>query len=317
MTMDVERIEDLSPTGGPPTWEFAERSVRSYCGLLAEYGLPTTLFVVPDTATAQAKMLREMAQETGAELGMHFHAQSWRDHYRTPEAYDYLGGYTAEEQHRFLSGARDQVAESLGEHPRAFRPGNFSANDATFGVLADLGFTHGSVSQPGRSVPRAKAVWAGVSRPARPGSRSAKTVWRDAHLDVHRAHRAFRMVPGDLDFIEVPLTSDQERTDHWTGVGDVRFEQSTSEQVAKAVRQHVARQVAEKTPFKHVCLFGHNTGNFWSADRSEEGYRGELEGAVIKIREIADEFGLEVKGATLRDVREAFLEMEGDSLRRT
>jgi hypothetical protein len=123
------------------------------------------------------------------------------------------------------------------------------------------------------------------------------------------------MVPGDLDFIEVPLTSDQERTDHWTGVGDVRFEKSTAEQVATAVRQHVARQVAEKVSFKHVCLFGHNTGNFWSADRSEEGYRGELEGSVLKIREIADEFGLEVKGATLRDVREAFLAANAGALR--
>ena len=102
MTMDVERINAFY-RGGPPTWEFAERSVRSYCGLLAEHGMPATLFVVPDTATHQGKMLREVARETGAELGMHLHPEGWGDHYRNREAYDCLGGYSREEQHRMLA----------------------------------------------------------------------------------------------------------------------------------------------------------------------------------------------------------------------
>ncbi len=311
MTMDVERIIELSPTGGPPSWEFAERSVRSFCGLLAEHDLPATLFVVPDTATEQAKMLREVASETGSEVGMHFHAQSWRDHYREPEAYDYFGGYAAEEQYKFLSAGREQVAEAVGEAPVAFRPGNFSANDATFGALVDAGFTHGSVSQPGRALTRMKAVWAGASSPPRPGSRAVREGWRDTHLDVHRANRTFRMVPGDLDFIEVPLVSDQTRSDHWVGVGDVRLEEASVEEVEQTVRQHVARQVSEEVVFKHVCLFGHNTGNFWSSDESEDGSRGVLEASAVKVREVAEAYGLEVKGVTLKEVREAFLSAEG------
>ncbi len=291
MTMDVERINAFY-RGGPPTWEFAERSVRSYCGLLAEHGLPATLFVVPDTATHQGKMLREVAQETGAELGMHFHPEGWGDHYKNREAYDCLGGYSREEQHRMLAGALEQVTEGFGTRPEAFRPGNCSANDETFGVLADLGFTHGSVSQPGRA------------------ASSRKAVWKDACLDVHRAHGAFRMVAGDLDFIEVPIVSDQERSDHWTGVGDVRFEAANPAQVAKAVQQHVTRQVEEAVPLKHVCLFTHNTVNFWSAEESERGRRGVLEESISKIRDNAEELDLEVKGATIADVREAFLEAE-------
>ncbi len=297
MTMDVERINAFY-RGGPPTWEFAERSVRSYCGLLAEHGLPATLFVVPDTATEQGAMLREVAQGTGAELGMHFHPEGWGDHYKNREAYDCLGGYTREEQHRMLSGALEQVTEGFGTRPGAFRPGNCSANDATFEVLVELGFTHGSVSQPGRA------------------ASSRKAVWKDACLDVHRAHRAFRMVAGDLDFIEVPIMSDQERSDHWTGVGDVRFERASPEEVAKAVRQHVTRQMEEGAPLKHVCLFTHNTVNFWSAEESEQGRRGVLEGSIAEIREIAEELGLKVKGATIGDVREAFLEAEQGVLRK-
>ncbi len=292
MTMDVERARESGVRVGPPTWAFAERSVRAYCGLLAEHGLPATLFVVPDTATEQGRMLREVAEETGAELGMHFHPQFWRDNHENEAAYDCLGGYTGEEQKAILSEALGQVAEGLGMRPKAFRPGNVSANDETFQVLVDLGFTHGSVSQPGRAVSRVRAVW------------------RDACLDVHRAHRAFRMVPGDLDFVEVPITSDQDRSDTRWGVGDVRFEKATPEQVEKAVRQHVTRQVDEGIPIKNICLFTHNTVNLWSADESEQGRRGVVEESISRIRKIADDLGLEVKGATVAEVREAFLAAE-------
>lgn len=75
MTMDVERIAENSPMGGPPDWDFAERSVRSYCEGLQSFGLPATLFIVPDTADLQSGLFRSLASETGAELGMHMHPQ--------------------------------------------------------------------------------------------------------------------------------------------------------------------------------------------------------------------------------------------------
>ena len=289
MTMDVERIRECSPTGGPPSWAFGARSVQHYCGLLAEHGLPATLFVVPDTAVEQGALLQKVSGETGAELGLHMHPQCWKDHYLREADFDYLGGYTAEEQHDILSEALVQVGESLGKRPRSFRGGNFSANDDTFRVLANLGFTHGSVSQPGRSAHRFKACW------------------HNAHLDVHFAHRAFRQVPGNLDFVEVPLTSDQLRTDHWTGVGDVRIEGATAPEVAKAVRQEVGRQVGDDVPIKHVCLLTHNFVNYWSDDESAGGRRGVLVETLDSIEEIAADLGLKVQGATTEMVREAYL----------
>lgn len=289
MTMDVERIREYSPTGGPPSWAFAARSVQNYCGVLAEHGLPATLFVVPDTAVEQGTLLQKIAEKTGAELGLHMHPQCWKDHHLREADYDYLGGYTAEEQYEILSDALLQVGECLGVRPRSFRGGNFSANDDTFRVLADLDFTHGSVSQPGRSAPRFKACW------------------HNAHLDVHCAHGAFRHVPGDLNFVEVPLTSDQLRTDHWTGVGDVRIENASAQEIAKAVRQEIGRQVGDDVPIKHVCLLTHNFVNYWSEDENEKGRRGVLMETIRLIEEIATDLGLKVQGATTEMVRNAYM----------
>jgi len=293
MTMDVERIAECSPTGGPPDWAFSARSVRSYCQVLAERGISATLFVVPDTAVEQGLLLRQIAEDTGTELGLHMHPQCWRDHYQNAQAHDYLGGYSGAEQFEILSEALKEVGNALGKQPRAFRGGNFSANDETFRVLTDLGFTHGSVSQPGRSVPKYRACW------------------KDAEPDVHQAHNAFRLSAGDLDFVEVPLTSDRERSEHWTGVGDVRLEGATAEEIAKAVRQEVGRQVGDGMPVKHVCLLTHNTVNYWSDDQSEKGRLGVLNLALDRIDEIADDLGLEVVGTTVADVREAFLATTG------
>ena len=295
MTMDVERIGACSPTGGPPDWAFGARSVSGFCDVLEAFKLPATLFVVPDAAVEQGALLRKIAEETESELGLHLHPQCWKDHYLDVEVHDYLGGYTADEQHAMLAEVLDQVGDSLGDIPRAFRGGNFSANDDTFRVLCELGFTHGSVSQPGRSVTRFKACWKG------------------AHLDVHFAHRAFRQVPGDLDFVEVPLTSDQSVGDHWTGVGDVRIESATAEEIAKATRQEVGRQVGDGKLIKHVCFLTHNMVNFWSDDTNTKGRKGVLTDALSLIEEIADDLGLEMKGATLQTVREAFIQKASDT----
>jgi peptidoglycan/xylan/chitin deacetylase (PgdA/CDA1 family) len=296
MTMDVERIRDFSPTGGPPDWAFAARSVRAYCDALAGRGMSATLFVVPDTALEQGVLLQQLAEETGAELALHMHPQCWKDHYLNPDAHGYWGAYTGSDQQAMLLEALGQIGDCLGDRPRGFRGGNFSANDETFRILTELGFTHGSISQPGRSMTRYQACW------------------QDADPDVHFAHEAFRLIPGDLDFVEVPLTSDRERTEHWTGVGDVRIESASATEIAKAVRQEVGRQVGDDAPIKHVCLFTHNTVNYWSDDMSEKGRLAVLLQALVCLDEIAEDLGLEIRGTTIANVREAFLAAKGSQV---
>jgi len=296
MTMVVERIVALSPMGGPPDWDFAEHSVRSFCETLRVYGLRATLFIVPDTAEKQSELFRDLAESTGAELGMHMHPQCWKDNYLNSDDHEYLGGYSGEDQFQILSEGLSQWTEAIGFRPVSFRGGNFSANDETFGVLVDLGFTHGSVSQPGRVVSRYRASWS------------------DAVWDVHRPHKAFRCAEGDLDFVEVPLTSDRLRTDHWTGVGDVRIENATAEQIGLAASQEVIRQTEEDRPLKHICILTHNFVNYWASDEGEENRLVILKQAILGFKELGERLDLQVVGSTTQDIRNTYLETERGSL---
>lgn len=292
MTMDVERIRAKSPMGGPPDWAFAERSVRAYCEALGERKLKATLFIVPDTAEKQAAVFRELRDAGLAELGLHLHPQCTGDRYRDPDAHEYLGGYDGAGQRALIEAAMEQFEAAIGARPRTFRGGNFSANDETFGVLTDLGFTHGSVSQPGRAVARVRAVWT------------------DAVWDVHRPHRAFRCAEGDLDFVEVPLTSDRKRTDHWTGVGDVRLEGASADEIVSAASQEVTRQVETGAAVKHVCILTHNFVNY--GGEGADSRLGVLKGALDGFSDLADSLGLEMTGSTTDDIRQAYTEREGD-----
>lgn len=282
-SMDVERILELSPVGGPLTWEQAERSVRSYCDILMEKGYPATLFIVPDTAEKQSELLRALARE-GHECGMHFHDQGWKDHWQTPDEYKYLGEYSGEMQKKYLAEARDQTAQALGFTPDAFRPGNLSANDETFVALREVGFTHGSNSLPGRH-------WPVVAE------------WQNACLDVHRTHRESRLIPGDMDFVEIPITGGQ------TTFVDTRFEDASGELIADTIEKSIQRQIQEGVAFKHICLFTHNFVRYWDAEPTEDEYVGihSLRMTLERLPEIAAAAGLEVRGATMKSIREAFL----------
>lgn len=285
-TIDVERIKEKSPSGGPPSWELAERSARDYCMFLRERGYPVTLFIVPDVAERQASLFRALAAD-GHECGLHFHPKSWRDNYQQAEQWEELGGYSAEEQESMLRQASSQWAAAIGREPTCFRPGCFSANDWTFPVLASLGFRCGSVSQPERCAPRVCAVWAGADR------------------SVHRAHRAFRPVAGDLDFVEVPVTVDSRRRDHWTGTGDTRFEGCDVEQVLAGAEDHLRWQVENNAPLKHLCFFTHNFVGYDEADPQSR--LPILRGVVDRLPEVLAPLDLAPQGRTVSATGEAFL----------
>ena len=174
-TMDCEQIDELAYQGGPVTWELGERSIRGYCETLLEQGLRATLFIAPQAAERYRTTFLELAG-AGTELGLHYHPQ---DHGYP----DFFGAFTSEEQDQMLREAMDQWSQALGLTPFVFRPGNFSANDATFPTLVRLGFLAGSVSLPQRNFMEARANWVG------------------APFDPHLAHRANRLLPGDLPFL--------------------------------------------------------------------------------------------------------------------
>ena len=285
-TMDVERIAQFSPPGGPENLEVAHRSVDSYCQILADNGFFATLFIVPEAAYDQRQLLKQKAVE-GHELGLHFHDQSFLDHWKNPDLYDYLGGYTLEIQRGKLLEAKKIWINALETEPKTMRPGNFSANDSTFPLLTELGFTHGSVSQPGRN-------W-----------NIFKANWENACRNVHRGHCAYRLVEGDLDFVEIPVTTGNESMGEW-GFGDIRLEGADIQTIINISRNDIERQINEGISFKHLCYFTHNTVNYYDKG-NRESYRGDLLTELLAaLKEMSAARGLELEGATTRSLREAY-----------
>ena len=190
LTMDAESAKtDVTPYAatmsgsGPADYSESERAIRGYVEAAAAHGFPTTLFVHPEVAAAQAELLLER-QRAGTCLGLHLHPYKLAGgQYRHD-----LGAYPASAQRRILQEAVDAWETALEQKPRYFRGGYFSANDSTFGVLEELGFRGGSLSNPGRVLPAHGSVWSGAAP------------------YPHRAHLGFRLLEGDGDFVEVPVS---------------------------------------------------------------------------------------------------------------
>lgn len=192
VTMDVEPTTATThPTAtGPAEWGLGERAVRGYAELAGDHGFPVTYFIHPEAALAQADMFDEL-RSRGACLGLHIHAWKyamWR--HQSKRYMAHYGGLSESDQRALLAEAGALWQQMLGEWPRYFRPGTFSANDAIFRVLDDLGFDGGSCSVPGRQMPEMQAVWNGTEP------------------DPHRGHAYFRQLAGDLEFVNMPLSAD-------------------------------------------------------------------------------------------------------------
>lgn len=282
-TMDCEGIQELSTaTGGPADWELSERAMRGYVESLARHGHRATLFLTPLVAEHQADIARDL-QSQGAEAGMHLH----------PQTADFgldrhLGQLADETQEQLLREGRDRVAAAVGTPPTSFRPGCFSASDATYPILADLGFTAGSVSLPGRNLPEVGAIWPGAEPFAH---------WVDAE---HRCRA------GNLPFLEMPTCADLgdvERGPHVTGDAcHLRLERDgILEWGPTLLREHVLRQIEMDWWLKTLVIMTHNTREYGSADESA---RQALECLVKALADVTSEFGLEMRPATLGEIRE-------------
>ncbi len=288
-TMDVERIRAQSPGGGPESWDVSERSIRSYSNLLNEQQYPVTYFLVPEAAEYHAELFRALQQRKN-ECGMHFHVESWRENYCNPSQFKALGGYPGVQQHEMLGAARDQVQVALGIKPTAFRGGYFSANNATYTVLTDLGFTCGSTSLPGRRLPQRNAYWIGKRR------------------DVHAVDAENRLRAGDLPFVDVPLSVRLWLFGHLHPHGDTRFERARNiPDLQAAVRQSLAWQRDHQSPVKHLCFFTHNV-YFYDEDLSPplNNRRKILHSFLSAIPSLATEFSLVPQGCTLSQIRDVY-----------
>lgn len=272
-TMDCEAIAQMSKEGGPVDWDICKRAMEGYCDTLLQKGLKPTLFIVPHTAQHAASVLLEL-QKAGAELGLHLHPQDY--------GYDdYLGGFNYEEQYSMLQEACDRWSNSLGQMPKSFRGGNFSANDHTFGVLYELGFRQGSLSVPGRNFTRVKSNWAGGMQ------------------QPYHTSRANRLIKGKMDFLEIPVTTDWESV-MWGGLTklELRIEMVDSRAHGFTVRKNIDRQLTGGIEDPYILAMTHNIFDYTN---KSEFRRQVLDGVIEEIDTYAEKKELRRVGWTLEE----------------
>jgi peptidoglycan/xylan/chitin deacetylase (PgdA/CDA1 family) len=282
VSMDCEpvRLPGLEgpATSGPASYADSERFIAGFEAIAASYGLPVSLFVHPEAALAHAAQLLEMEQR-GAALGLHIHPYKydpvrWRAHF---------GELSADEQRAIVSECVALWQQALGRRPQYFRPGTFSANDATFQVLVDLGFVGGSCSCPGRVFPELYAVWAG------------------APADPHRAHAVFRQRPGTLPFANLPLSvdlSDVRDGDGHQQLWDLRPDYREADY--SRIADHIVAQIARREPrVPMVMVVSHNDNDYNNPDdRVARNLRRSLDAVMAACRSA----GYEPVGTTVADV---------------
>ena len=196
LTMDCEPTTTLThgSATGPSDWAFGERAVAGYASIARRYGWPVTFFIHPETAQAQPDLFLGLQAE-GAHLGLHVHPWKYALSRHAGARYlEHYGGLSPSEQRALLEETGTLWAEAFGRRPDHFRPGTFSANDATFQILAQAGFVGCSCSLPGRQMPEMRANWTGTDP------------------DPHRAHPDFRQIAGALDLAEMPVSVDFSRS---------------------------------------------------------------------------------------------------------
>ena len=255
-----------------------ERATRGVVGVLEENGWRGTFFVIPTDLEAHPGMYSEL-REGGHEVGLHLH----------PAAQGYgpfFGIHGPDVQREILAEAVDRFAQVMGERPSGLCMGYGSANDYTYALLVEAGFSHGMCSVPGRILPECASVWAG------------------APLFMHYAHRYNRVLAGDLDFVEIPATIDWESR-MWGGKHpqDLRVELVDAKNHFYTIEKSVRRQIAEQVPVKAVRTVTHNI--FEYSDPADF-RRQTLEGIITHYKHIVADEGFQIAGATVAELADLY-----------
>lgn len=277
-TMDCEATNELAAEGGPKDWDFCKRSIVGYCDALLKRNFRATLFIVPYTAEKHNGLFQELERE-GIELALHYHPQDYG--YR-----DYLGAYDAKQQYSMLLEASDRWAQAIGKKPESFRSGNLSANDYTFPTLERLGFRQGSLGVPGRNFTRVKANWNG------------------SPMAPYHTNRANRLLEGDMELLEVPVTADWESI-MWGGLTplEMRIEMVDARAHGFTIRKNVERQLKERDCCPYILILTHNIFDY--SDKTE--FRTQVvEGIINELKNCAENEDLDLEGPTLEEFHKMY-----------
>ncbi len=248
-TMDVEPVASGNMASGPQSNEEGMRRVREYADVLGDYGYTPTFFIHPELGEEQADAFLDL-RERGACLGLHIHSAKFVPVRHETE----MGGLSLAEQKEVLESGAELFERFFGFRPEIFRPGCFSCNDYTYRALIESGFKGGSICIPGRVWPERFCIWAG------------------AYPHPHYANLNMRQLPGDAQFVEIPLSVDRSRLishplgfDHYLDLrpGGVYANEDEQERDHKQILRNIVRQLAaDKPTLKTIVIDVHNDRNF-------------------------------------------------------
>jgi len=251
------------------------RGASGYADILDQNGLRGNFFVIPGDLESNPSFYRSLA-ERGHEAGLHLHPAE-------EGSVEFAGVMSPDEQREVISRARDRWAQAMGFAPKSFCMGYGSANDYTYGILEDLGFEYGQVGIPGRRLVECASVWEGEP------------------LDIHYANRWNRLLPGDLNFIDIPHTVDPESR-MWGGKHpqDLRVELVDAKNHWYTVYKAVMRQKDDDSiPVKVIRGVTHNTFDYSDPANFR---RQTLIALIESVRGIIESAGGELRPATLGEI---------------
>ena len=280
VSMDCERDRTFTdPTAsGPADFAASAAWVRAYAELAGAYGWPVTFFLHPEVAEGQSDLFLELESQ-GACLGLHLHPWKFGDgKYRA-----HFGGLSEQDQRAAMSEAIALWQRAIGRRPEYFRPGTFSANDATYRVLVDLGFKGGSISAPNRVY------------------RDLNSIWTGAEKDPHRPHPYFRQLKGTLPFGNVPLTHDYSKLEDVNGR---RFHRDLRPDYYDAdyqlIANNIVEQLLERRPAIPVIhMVTHNDHDYTDP---EDRVRKNYDVVLKEIDQACRSRGIEPVGATIEEL---------------
>lgn len=280
------------PGGGPnQTWEDAEAAVLGLTELFQQRDMTRALGFCsePEVAIRQSDMFRETAA-AGAWQALHFQMRGYRPQGAT-EDYDWerpLSFYDYDEQKAVLAIATDEWSQALGMPARNYGACCAMANDYTFPILDELGFRQSYCTIPGRYNPAMGQEWWG------------------AFPHSHHASAKSRLVCGDLEIYECPITRTMQPVPGpdpgtWR-VSDCRPEAEMDfDTMLEMMEANIQDMLLRGHPLLYVYVLTHNT---WDTGELGTPRRRALEATLEAVQTLADNHDLELVPASLEDIHE-------------
>jgi hypothetical protein len=273
--------------GGPASWDDAERSVRGFVEQMDSLRVRegASLFVYPDVAREQRRLFREMS-DAGVEIALHLNGLRYSR--LTGARARWLGAMSRDEQHEALRMAKADLEDSISRPCLGYRACYGSANDDTFAICDELGFQWTS-NPSGRCRTEVYADWTG-SCPF-----------------PHHANRGSRLIPGDLDLYEIPVT--RGLATFYGGDAtqplDLRVETPTRiigedrQLLRRVIQENVMEMQKQDVPVRVIIGASHNTNPFGNLST----YQAQtLAWVIAHARHAATEHGLRLSAASFASI---------------